>query len=195
MSRNQPCRCGSGKKYKKCCLNKVSNLNSYASQFTSGERVFVRPLDSSQQPNDYVSLLDLGIHYKRRGDYEKAKEQYIKAIRVNPKHYQAYYNLGKVLYILGEYQQAVKSYKTALELGYGGIGDVMRHLGHTLLDEQTPESEKHIIMNYLQSIDPYKKMAHKKPTKKEIDDYDAKCAAAARQYVESALAEERYEDS
>ncbi|WP_180960380.1 YecA family protein [Neobacillus cucumis] len=190
MSRNQPCPCGSGKKYKKCCLNKVSNPTPYVTPFQPGERVFVSPFDSSQQQNDYVSILDLGIHYKRIGSYGKAKEQYIKAIKVNPKHFQAYYNLGKVLYILGEYKQAVKSFKTALELGYGGIGDVMRHLGHALLDEQAPEAEKHIINNYLQSIDPFKRLTYKKPTKREIDEYDAKCAAAARKYVESVLANE-----
>ncbi|OIJ16353.1 hypothetical protein BKP37_06420 [Anaerobacillus alkalilacustris] len=194
MSRNQPCPCGSGKKFKKCCLNKVSNSKQLTSQFKAGETVLVRPLEPLQQSNDYVTLLDRGIFYKRKGLYDQAKEQCIKAIRVNPKHFQAYYNLGKVLYILGEYKQAVKSYKTALELGYGGIGDVMRHLGHALLDEQAPETEKYIIMNYLQSIDPVKKLAYKKPTKKEIDDYDAMCAAAARQYVESVLAEEKDED-
>ncbi|AJG73631.1 tetratricopeptide repeat protein (plasmid) [Bacillus thuringiensis] len=190
MSRNQPCPCGSGKKYKKCCLQKVSNPNRFAASFSSGGRVFARSVEPLQKPNDYVSLLDLGIFYKRRGLYEQAKEQCIKAIRVNPKHFQAYYNLGKVLYILGEYNQAVKSYKTALELGYDRVGDVMRHMGHALLDEKQSESEKHIVMHYLQSIDPFKKLAHKKPTNKEIDDYDAKCVVAARRYVELELADE-----
>lgn len=187
LSRNQPCPCGSGKKYKKCCINKESNQGHSTTPFKSGKQVYVQQLGPSQQPNDYVSLLDLGIYYKRTGKYEQAKEQYIEAIRLNPKHFQAYYNLGKVLYIVGEYQQAVNSYRTALELGYDRIGDVMRHLGHALLDEKASEGEEHIVSNYLQSIDPRKKMIYLKPTNKEIDEYDAKCAAAARQYVVSVL--------
>jgi tetratricopeptide (TPR) repeat protein len=192
MSRNLPCPCGSGKKYKKCCLNKESNRVhiGVATQFRPGESIFVRPVESTEQPNNYVSLLDLGIYYKRIGKYEQAKEQCIKAIRVNPKHFQAYYNLGKVLYILGEYNQAVKSYKTAIELGYDKLSDVMRHLGHALIDEKVTEAEKHIVTNYLHSIDPFRKLTHKKPTNKEIDHYDAKCATAAREYVESGLANE-----
>lgn len=77
-----------------------------------------------------------------------------------------------------------------MELGYDRVGDAMRHIGHALLDEKQSESEKHIVMNYLQSIDPFKKLTYKKPTNKEIDDYDAKCAVAARQYVELELADE-----
>ncbi|MEW4309208.1 tetratricopeptide repeat protein [Rossellomorea marisflavi] len=144
-------------------------------------------IKDSQQPNDYVSLLDRGIFYKRIGQYEQAKQHYIDAIRVNPKHFQAYYNLGKVLYIIGEYHQAAKSYKTALELGHDKLGDVMRHLGHALLDEHALEKEEHIVLNYLQSIDPNKKQKFNKPTNKETGDYDAKCALAARKYIESSL--------
>jgi tetratricopeptide (TPR) repeat protein len=173
MSRNEPCPCGSGKKYKKCCLNTPADPN-------------IRSI----QPTDYVSILDKGIIYKRHGRYEQAKEQYIKAIQVNPKHYQAYYNLGKILYILGQYKQAAKSYKTALELGYDRVGDVMRHLGHALIDERASEAEKPIVMNYLQSIDPVKKLKYEKPNVKDIDDYDAKCTAVARQYIEAGLADE-----
>lgn len=28
IGRNEPCYCGSGKKYKKCCLNKENNNNN-----------------------------------------------------------------------------------------------------------------------------------------------------------------------
>ncbi|MEK4931123.1 tetratricopeptide repeat protein [Bacillus sp. FSL M7-1345] len=171
--------------------NKMNSLsNRFPTHFRPGDRVNLQFLDSSQQSNDYVPLLDLGVSYKRRGLYEQAKEQYIKAIKVNPKHFQAYYNLGKVLYILGEYKPAVNSYKTALELGYDRIGDVMRHIGHALIDKKASKAEEHIVMNYLQSIDPFNKLAHKKPTNKEINDYDAQCALVAKQYIKSSLAEE-----
>lgn len=47
MSRNQPCPCGSGKNIK-MLFTKVSNSNQFSTHFSHGERVFVRPLEPSQ---------------------------------------------------------------------------------------------------------------------------------------------------
>ncbi|WP_305022501.1 hypothetical protein [Paenibacillus lacisoli] len=77
-----------------------------------------------------------------------------------------------------------------MELGHDKIGDVMRHLGHALLDVEASEEDLPIVRNYLQSIDPYKKLINKKPSIKDIDQYDAKCALAAKNYLESNLADE-----
>lgn len=169
-----------------------------SSGFRAGEQVYVqfsnnqRTLDNSfiKQGSDggYVNLLDLGVFHKRTGRYEQAKEAYIEAIKLEPKRSMAYYNLGKVLYILGEYQASVKSYQTAIELGHKKL-EPMRHLGYSLLVQNISASDEHVEKHYLQSIDPAKRYVYKKPTQRQIEDYEKRCAEAAKIYLESAMKE------
>lgn len=182
VSRNDPCHCGSGKKFKKCCLNKtqVHAING----FHAGDLVSVQKLGDVLDAKDYVGLLDLGILYKRSGRYIQAKEAYIDAIKLEPKRSMAYYNLGKILYILGEYEASEKSYRTALELGHKKL-EPMRHLGYSLLAQNIELKDAHIEKHYLQSIDPAKRYTYKKPSNEEIADYESRCAEAATAYLDT----------
>lgn len=132
----------------------------------------------------YMAMLDQGIVKKRAGQYEQAKQSYIEAIRLLPTRSVAYYNLGKVLYILGDYHAAAKSYRTALQSEHE-VEETMHHLGHALLDETVSPEERHIVQFYLQQIAPAKNLKFKIPTMQEIDLYDKKCVDAATDYINS----------
>ena len=132
----------------------------------------------------YMRLMDEGGAFKRNGRYEQAKETYIQAIRLIPERSVAYYNLGKVLYILGDYNAAVKAYRTALEREHE-VEETMYNLGHALLDREVSSNEKHIVTHYLQRLDPAMKRQFKQPTKDEIEQYDKKCVEAASHYINS----------
>ncbi|MBX8946813.1 tetratricopeptide repeat protein [Lysinibacillus sp. K60] len=193
VSRNAPCHCGSGKKFKKCCMN--SNQGFTLGGVRAGEQMYVEFLGNKNRVNTslnssndqgYVELLDLGILYKRTGHYEKAKETYIQAIKLEPKRSMAYYNLGKILYILEEYEASVKSYQTALELGHKKL-EPMRHLGYSLLAQNIEPSDENVMKYYLQSINPTKRYTYKKPTQAQITGYEKRCVEAAQAYLEAAM--------
>jgi tetratricopeptide (TPR) repeat protein len=165
VGRNEPCTCGSGKKYKKCCMNRNQNKTM-----------------SITEDDNYVAILDRGIMYKRAGHYDQARQCYIKAIQLYPKRSIAYYNLGKLLYIQEEFKAAVKSFKTALELGYDKT-ETMRHLGHALIDQNISEKEAHIVATYRKMVDPYYRLQLQRATKSELTEYDKRCVQAAISYM------------
>lgn len=131
---------------------------------------------------NYVAILDKGISYKRAGEYKLAKHCYIQAINLLPRSPLAYYNLGKLLYIMEEYNSSAKSFKTALELGYDKI-EAMRHLGHALIDPSVLEEENHIVATYRKMIDPYSQPPLKRATKTELEEYDETCVKRAIAYM------------
>lgn len=58
----------------------------------------------------------MGSAYANKGEYEKAIKSYKKSIEINPKHDNAYYNIGSCYEDLEEYEKAIESYQKAIEL-------------------------------------------------------------------------------
>jgi hypothetical protein len=56
VGRNAPCPCGSGKKYKKCCLGKVLSAPSPANSESSGERVDQGALGWKMTPDQFFEM-------------------------------------------------------------------------------------------------------------------------------------------
>ena len=105
---------------------------------------------------DIINILEEGIRLKREGKYEEAKQKYIEVINIDKKEKMAYYNLGKVLYILGDYNASVNSYKIAYEMGVDSF-NVLIHMGHSLNDCKYESGKyKDIINDYKNGIDPYR---------------------------------------
>lgn len=151
---------------------------------------------------DYVALLEKGISLKHLGKYEEAKEMYIKAIHVDNTHPNGYYNLGKILYILGDYKASAKAYKAAFERGFCELQQSMKvdytrldtsslyiHLGHALLDAENKQGQyNEFIKKYEEGIAPHK-VKNYKPNRGKIrmdayNEYDKMCVVAAKAYLE-----------
>lgn len=139
----------------------------------------------------YIDLLCKGIELKRNGQYEEAKEKYIKAIRLNSKNPNAYYNLGKILYILEEYDESVRSLKVAFELGIDPT-NVLIHIGHALNDIKYKESSwKDVIEFYERGVNPFslKKLFKKgvfkieNPDMERVKEYDKFCIETAKEFL------------
>lgn len=114
-----------------------------------------------------IEILNEGIMLKRQGKYEEAKEKYLEAIRLDKTEEKSYYNLGKILYILGDYEASANSYKIAFDLGVDAR-NVLIHLGHSLLDEENRNGKyKNVICEYEEGVDPYKR--RERIFSKEID--------------------------
>jgi len=95
--RNEPCPCGSGKKYKKCCLqseeNEIQNLVAEVDALNDLSNSVVDLIDDGKLDEaeavcyrlqkDYPDQVDgidrLALVYKARGDYRQAASYYTKA--------------------------------------------------------------------------------------------------------------------
>jgi tetratricopeptide (TPR) repeat protein len=97
--RNEPCPCGSGKKYKKCCINAVSapmidprfvdmdleldNLSNQVpalirqNKYVEAEGVCRRLLD--EYPDQIDGLHRLAELLEAKGEYQQAAEYYLKS--------------------------------------------------------------------------------------------------------------------
>ena len=94
--RNEPCPCGSGKRYKACCGRLAA-----AAQLL---------------PADAVAHFNLGNASARLRRLAEARASYGQALAIHPDFAEAHQNLGKVLLESGQFEAAAASCRRALEL-------------------------------------------------------------------------------
>ncbi len=127
--RNDPCPCGSGKKYKQCCgamqaaaANTKTSLQELlqtglahhrAGRLPQAEAAYRQILQRMPDHSDALHLL--GMVANQTGQNELAVELISKAIRGNPVA-PMYYNLGNVFHEQGKPDAAADCFRKALEL-------------------------------------------------------------------------------
>ena len=156
IGRNDPCLCGSGKKYKFCCLRKdtthagqlpsedvaipvalqVAIEHHQGGRLPQAEAIYQQVLQV--QPNHPDALHLLGDIFRQRGNIEIAVDLIDKAIDANPGE-QIYYNsLGNVLQVQGRLDAAIESYRKALRLK-PDYAEAYSNLGNVLLADGRPD--------------------------------------------------------
>lgn len=131
VGRNDPCPCGSGLKYKKCCLpaetanpedlDRATRLRSEAFKEMSQENwfeainAFKAILDDSQDP--YVLLEAMAACYDGLEDYLMAAEYYEKALAVGPESRRTalLYRLGVARACGNRPEKAAEAFRQCLE--------------------------------------------------------------------------------
>ena len=156
--RNDPCPCGSGKKYKKCCEAKSGEdttvrksplkglaptpdeCNGLVAMFNAGRYQELENwtrLLLERCPKSGFSWKVLGVTLQAQG--KDALTALQKAAEFLPEDAQAHYNFGVALQHLGHHDRAVASYRRALEIkadyveAHCNLGVALKELGH--LDE------------------------------------------------------------
>ena len=139
--RNQPCPCGSGKRYKKCCglmeqgpvvpwnLETQHNRNEAQSAvdfFNKGEAAAAQNrLDEAAryfrqaltlQPDYPDALNNLGVICLTLGQLEEAVSAFRQALKFKPDYVEAHCNLGVIFNELGKRDDAIASFRKALSL-------------------------------------------------------------------------------
>lgn len=86
------------------------------------------------QPKDSKVPLLYGLYLHRIKRYEDAEKQYRKAIELNPKYTEAYYNLGVLLADEERFDEAVAMARKAYRLGYplSGLKRRLAQAGHPI---------------------------------------------------------------
>jgi tetratricopeptide (TPR) repeat protein len=132
--RNEPCPCGSGKKYKQCCADRPqsSQANPQAQQQQLAKALHVahqyQQVGQSAQaeaichqilqaiPNQADALHLLGVIALHGADIEAAVKYISKAIKVNSSNPEYYSNLGFALHEQGQLADALQNYRKALSI-------------------------------------------------------------------------------
>ncbi len=146
-NRNDPCPCGSGKKYKKCCLAAATpgapgqaaqpashNLNA-TNVLPPSERLLqavalhqAGKLDEAQaayqsllteNPADSDALHYLGLISFQQGDYADAARLIEQAIQLNGNIPAFHFNLGNAYKQVGQFDSAIDAYRRATQLDPG----------------------------------------------------------------------------
>ncbi len=151
--RNSPCPCGSGKKFKKCCLGKFEpnlvvsttpakgepepthvEINQLVALFNAGNHVELESqalLLVEQHPASGFVWMALGAALQAQG--KNALPAMQKAAKLLPNDAEAHNNLGSTLKDLGQLDDAVASYRRALEFK-PDYAEAYNNLGSALLD-------------------------------------------------------------
>jgi tetratricopeptide (TPR) repeat protein len=132
IGRNDPCPCGSGKKYKQCCeqtgvkmqaaptgFNAQQALQTAMAQHQAGnlaqaEILYKQVLQTNANQPDALHLL--GLIAKQKGDLKAAVLLMRKALNFNPNYVEAYVNLGATLQEQDNLGEAADCYRKALAL-------------------------------------------------------------------------------
>ncbi|MEN8134053.1 MAG: sulfotransferase [Thermodesulfobacteriota bacterium] len=97
IKRNQPCPCGSGKRYKSCCAVLQTDV----------------PTSKKEQA---CSLVDQGNIMLVEEKHEEALKLYQEALSVFPEYARAHYNIGVVFEKTGAKERAIDSFQRALSI-------------------------------------------------------------------------------
>lgn len=152
--RNDPCPCGSGKKYKKCCLGKITPamtgtphnivpdinkaFNHAVSLRNAGyltEAAAACHEILAHQSAHFETLQMLGEIEYQCGRPEHALLWFDKALKADSRSSFAHYNRGLILQALKRFEEAMASYNRALALdagfakAYNNRGNVLNELG------------------------------------------------------------------
>ena len=119
VGRNDPCRCGSGRKYKKCCLAKDE------SERPRVQEPSLEPLGAPsdafiEEVHEELARLDQWAHEAdyavENGDYQRAENLYEKIREHFPDQIDGSYLLAKIRSGQGRWAEAVGAYEQAIRV-------------------------------------------------------------------------------
>lgn len=143
LGRNDPCACGSGKKYKKCCallpahdLSRAE-INELAALLNAGRHSELESRARDlliRRPNSGLVWKLLGVSLWAQG--KDALDALKRATELLPDDAESHSNLGNAFRALGQLEHAVKSHGRALAIkpdyaeAHNNLGSALQDLGH-----------------------------------------------------------------
>jgi tetratricopeptide (TPR) repeat protein len=94
------------------------------------------PLSGCQTTQNATSCCDQARAYESEGQYFEAISEYNKAIEINPRCTEAYFNRGNIYQRWGQFDHAISDYNKAIEIGlmnsevYNNRGNALQRKGH-----------------------------------------------------------------
>lgn len=133
--RNDPCPCGSGKKFKRCCLETLllSSTDSEITRQKSIEKKSKSDTDQlypTQNQAEAQRAYQLGITSATQGDSEQAVIYFKRALALKPDYVEVHNDLGLTFAAQGKLNEAIKHYECAL--GFKSDARIYNNLGIAL---------------------------------------------------------------
>lgn len=143
--RNDICPCGSGKKYKNCCLGKADAVAS------------------ADAPDVVNEALQLALQYHQAGRQQEAADLYQQILQVQPDHADALHLLGVLAHQDGQHGLALELIERAIELApdvvlyRSNIGPVYMALGRL---EEARECYAEVIRRQPEYVEAHNNLGH-----------------------------------
>ena len=93
---------------------------------------------------------DLGVVYYKKGEYNLAEQEFLKALKKDKNFYLAYFNLGNLYYKKGDVEKSIEFFKKALEINKND--DVLNNLGYVFLEIKDCKNAKYYL-NQIKNIE------------------------------------------
>lgn len=122
VGRNDPCRCGSGKKYKKCCLGKDEAAHPRVQEPvgpSEGDNATRWFSEMEAELGHLDDVMHEAEHAVEDGHFEQAEELYLHIRKHSPLTIHSYYILAKLRAAQGRWGEAAAAYEEALKVIQG----------------------------------------------------------------------------
>jgi len=116
IGRNDPCPCGSGKKYKKCCMRKDAEDAAAANTSHEPQNEHIGRRYPPARAAEIENAFKRAINHLDRNDFDQAARAFRSVLRLDFEHYKALTGLGRCLAELGMQEEARKCFQKALEI-------------------------------------------------------------------------------
>jgi len=111
LSRNAPCPCGSGRRYKNCCAPEAQAASAaQPAAYPGWDRI-----DAAERTR-LLALMQRALAAQTAGELDAARELYEQVVACAPQTFDALHMLGVVLYQQGRLADALVNIRRALEL-------------------------------------------------------------------------------
>ena len=115
VGRNDPCPCGSGKKYKKCCMLKNEELRAANTSPVISDDPAVKHVPPARAA-EVENAFRRALNHLDREEYDQAARAFRSVLRLDPQHYKALTGLGRCLMAVGMREEAHECFRKALEI-------------------------------------------------------------------------------
>jgi tetratricopeptide (TPR) repeat protein len=117
------------------------------------------PSPTGEAPSTAMEYFALGNELSKAGDYQKAADEYQKALNLEPENVDVLTNLGVAYYNLGQLDDAIEVYLNAIELAPND-GDIYSNLAAAYVQKyQSSGAEDQLY----EALEQYKKAVELKP--------------------------------
>ena len=119
IGRNDPCACGSGKKYKKCCMarDEAAALAERPAQLAAGpgrQPSLANYFQQQDEPDELTEASNAVVDMVQAGDLDAAKQAAHDLLARFPDVHDGYDRLGMVCEARGDHRQAADYYRKAI---------------------------------------------------------------------------------
>lgn len=129
-------------------------------EFSNSIELLIPLIDEGQQQQYLLNAYILrGITYYIQGDYNKALEDFLSAIQLQPSDARGYNNIAFVYYELGKIDQAIEKWETAIILDPSSNSDAWAGLGVALFVKGDED----------RALDAYKKALNANPLYSSVE--------------------------